>query len=129
MLEQIFGIPVDYGWVIMSSKVSNADWSKYSNVDIFVKGTGEPSRLEFSIQEADGDAWYFFDEGMLKTKDWVSISMPFENFVHPPWAHFGDGEKEFKNVTMFQLTITSFDRAVNNTLYFALEGNNLIRLA
>ncbi len=54
--------------------------------------------------------------------------MPFKDFVHPSWAPLGDGKKEFRNVTMFSLTITSFDRAVNNTLYFKLKDDSLIYL-
>jgi len=128
VLERTLNIPVDYGWVNMGSKVPNADWSMYNGANLFVNNGGEPGRLEFAIGESDGDMWYYFDETSLNNRGDIAVYMPFNDFFHPSWAPYGDGKKDFCNVTMFTLTITSFDKAVNNTINFKLTDGNFISL-
>lgn len=128
ILERIFNVPVNYGWVSINSKPNNSDWSDYKSANFFVKNEGKTSRLEFSIEESDGDIWYYFNKDAIKTTIGSLVSMPFNDFVHPSWAPLGDGKKEFNNITMFQMTITSFDKAVSNTLEFSLKDDNLIYL-
>lgn len=126
ILRQIYDIP-DHGWISMDFKPSNTDWSKYNGINFFIKSTGEPSKLDFIIEELDGDIWHFFDEEVLKTKKLALVSIPFERLIRSKES-LGDGKKDFHNVKMFQLVITNPNQAVNNTLYFALKNNTMFYL-
>jgi len=126
VLYHIYGIP-DHGWVSIDFEPSNTDWSEYNSINFFVKGTGEPSELEFVIEEADGDMWHFFDEEILKTEKLTLVNISFEHIIRSKES-LGDGKKDFHNVKMFQLVITCPNRAVNNTLYFALKNNTMFYL-
>lgn len=128
IFERIFKMPVDFGWVQINKKLDNADWSDYETISILVKGTGEPSNLECSIVEKDGDSWYYFDENSLASKEWIEVKMPFEDFVNPKWASKGDGKKEFTNVKEISFTITNFDKSVKNILFFEIYDGELFKL-
>ncbi|MDP2922219.1 MAG: CIA30 family protein [Candidatus Omnitrophota bacterium] len=129
VFERVFKISVDFGWVQINKKLDYVDWRDYGVISIFIKGSGKPSGIDFSITEEDGDAWYYFDKESLTSEDWVEIRMPFEDFVNPKWASHGNGKKEFKNVTQIAVTITNFDRPIENTLYFETFDGDLFKLA
>jgi len=128
IFEKVFKMPVDFGWVQINKKLDNVDWSQYTAVRLLVKGTGEPSDLDFSIVEKDGDVWYYFDRNSLDSKDWIEIKMPFEDFTNPSWANQRDGKKDFKNITEIVVTMKNFNEPIKNTLYFKIFDEEIFKL-
>lgn len=128
IVERIFGVPVDFGWVQIRKDLSSADWSEYKSISLSIKGEGNPSNLEFSVIEEEGDAWYYLDKNSLTSTDWTEIRIPFKDFTNPSWASHGDGRKDFKNVIKIGLTFTNFEEPVKNKLYFEMFDGELFKL-
>jgi hypothetical protein len=115
------------GFIFLRHDYKYVNFSNYSSINIEVRSDdNQTGGLEFQIKESDGDAWYYFAN--ITSVNWTLIHMPFEDFINPPWAQKGDRKKTFVEVELIGITLTSFDKPINKTVYFKTFGNQLFNL-
>ena len=129
IFENIFLGNPESGFIFLRHDYKYLNFSNYSSINVYVRSDdNQTGGMEFQIKESEGDAWYYFDNTSLSATNWTLIHMPFENFTSPSWAQMGNGKKTFTEIKLIGITLTSFNIAINKTVYFKTFGDQIFFL-
>jgi hypothetical protein len=128
IIERLFSMDVNYGWVWLCNDFVYLNFSKYSSINLYILSDNQTSGLQFKVTDADKNEWYFFDNQSLSQENWTIIQMPFKDFVRPPWVNIGSKKRNFADIRQICITLTSFDKPINKTVYFKTFGEEIFYL-
>lgn len=125
VIEKLFKIDVDYGWVSIYKILDDESWQEKDSFNINIM-SDQDVNMTIKIREIGKD--FYYNLNLKKSDKFEEFNIPLTKFEKPDWIS-KDYKQELKNITEIAIFLTSFDEAKQGTMELKLFNGEIYNLS